>query len=71
MDEVSDIYNIISFLETIGILITIYTSQDASLSELKISNGETLIVTEGLLPPKVFMQFELGLYSSLCLFFSP
>lgn len=37
----------------------IYSSQDASLSELKLSNGETLIVTEGLLPPKVFMQFEL------------
>uniref|UniRef100_A0A3P9L2U3 Ubiquitin specific peptidase 40 n=1 Tax=Oryzias latipes TaxID=8090 RepID=A0A3P9L2U3_ORYLA len=28
--------------------------EDVSLSDLKISNGETLVVTEGLLPPKVW-----------------
>ncbi|KAM9355903.1 ubiquitin carboxyl-terminal hydrolase 40 isoform 2-T2 [Pholidichthys leucotaenia] len=32
--------------------------EDASLSELKISNGETLVVTEGRLPPKVLQCFQ-------------
>uniref|UniRef100_A0A665TIG7 USP domain-containing protein n=1 Tax=Echeneis naucrates TaxID=173247 RepID=A0A665TIG7_ECHNA len=31
--------------------------EDASLSELKISSGETLVVTEGQVPPKVFQCF--------------
>ncbi|XP_058471340.1 ubiquitin carboxyl-terminal hydrolase 40 isoform X2 [Solea solea] len=35
---------------------------DASLSELKISSGETLVVTEGQLPPKGFLNFSLWLY---------
>lgn len=39
---------------------TIFYSQDASLSELKISNGETLIVTEGQLPPKVLKCLGFG-----------
>lgn len=30
-----------------------------SLSELKIISGETLVVTEGKLPPKVFQHFKL------------
>ncbi|XP_041827109.1 ubiquitin carboxyl-terminal hydrolase 40 isoform X2 [Melanotaenia boesemani] len=36
--------------------------EDASLSELKISNGETLVVTEGLLPPKGFLKLSVWLY---------
>lgn len=36
--------------------------EDASLSELKISNGETLIVTEGQLPPKGFLKLSVWLY---------
>uniref|UniRef100_A0A672HUI4 Ubiquitin carboxyl-terminal hydrolase n=1 Tax=Salarias fasciatus TaxID=181472 RepID=A0A672HUI4_SALFA len=43
--------------------------EDASLAELRISNGETLVVTEGHLPPKVprllfesFFQYKLCLY---------
>ncbi|XP_041809332.1 ubiquitin carboxyl-terminal hydrolase 40 isoform X1 [Chelmon rostratus] len=35
--------------------------EDASLSELKISNGETLIVTEGQLPPKGFLKLSVWL----------
>nr|XP_046268138.1 ubiquitin carboxyl-terminal hydrolase 40 isoform X2 [Scatophagus argus] len=35
---------------------------DASLSELKISNGETLIITEGQLPPKGFLKLSVWLY---------
>lgn len=58
--------------------------QDAPLTQLKISNGETLIVTEGQLPPKVFKSGTSGstfvitlseLYPSLtfllCVFFFP
>ncbi|XP_037342599.2 ubiquitin carboxyl-terminal hydrolase 40 [Pungitius pungitius] len=37
--------------------------EDASLSELKINNGETLVVTKGQLPPKGFLK----LYVWLCL----
>ncbi|XP_007576687.1 ubiquitin carboxyl-terminal hydrolase 40 isoform X1 [Poecilia formosa] len=36
--------------------------EDASLSELKISSGETLVVTEGLLPPKGFLKLSVWLY---------
>ncbi|XP_028251645.1 ubiquitin carboxyl-terminal hydrolase 40 isoform X2 [Parambassis ranga] len=36
--------------------------EDASLSELKISNGETLVVTEGHLPPKGFLKIPVWLY---------
>ncbi|XP_029688638.1 ubiquitin carboxyl-terminal hydrolase 40 isoform X2 [Takifugu rubripes] len=36
--------------------------EDASLSELKISNGETLIVTEGPLPPKGFLKLSVWLH---------
>ncbi|KAM3594008.1 uncharacterized protein V6R79_000611 [Siganus canaliculatus] len=36
--------------------------EDASLSELKISNGETLIITEGQLPPKGFLKLPVWLY---------
>uniref|UniRef100_A0A3Q3FTU7 Ubiquitin specific peptidase 40 n=1 Tax=Kryptolebias marmoratus TaxID=37003 RepID=A0A3Q3FTU7_KRYMA len=32
--------------------------EDASLSDLKINNGETLVVTEGLLPPKGFLKLS-------------
>ncbi|XP_056282071.1 ubiquitin carboxyl-terminal hydrolase 40 isoform X2 [Pseudoliparis swirei] len=35
--------------------------EDASLSELKINNGETLIVTEGQLPPKGFLKLSVWL----------
>lgn len=59
---------------------TVFSSQDASLSELKISNGDTLVVTEGQLPPKVLKGFDFGLrliivytftslFSLCCLFF--
>uniref|UniRef100_H2MEC9 Ubiquitin specific peptidase 40 n=1 Tax=Oryzias latipes TaxID=8090 RepID=H2MEC9_ORYLA len=37
--------------------------EDLSLSDLKISNGETLVITEGLLPPKVWKG--LGLTSDV------
>uniref|UniRef100_A0A3Q3G3R6 Ubiquitin specific peptidase 40 n=1 Tax=Labrus bergylta TaxID=56723 RepID=A0A3Q3G3R6_9LABR len=36
--------------------------EDASLSELKISNGDTLVVTEGQLPPKGFLKLSVWLY---------
>uniref|UniRef100_A0A8D3B7U6 USP domain-containing protein n=1 Tax=Scophthalmus maximus TaxID=52904 RepID=A0A8D3B7U6_SCOMX len=36
--------------------------EDASLSELKISSGETLVVTEGQLPPKGFLMLTMWLY---------
>ncbi|XP_037550519.1 ubiquitin carboxyl-terminal hydrolase 40 [Nematolebias whitei] len=36
--------------------------EEASLSELKISNGETLVVTEGLLPPKGFLKLSVWLF---------
>ncbi|KAG8013265.1 Ubiquitin carboxyl-terminal hydrolase 40 [Nibea albiflora] len=36
--------------------------EDASLTELKISNGETLIITEGQLPPKGFLKLSVWLY---------
>ncbi|XP_019110038.2 ubiquitin carboxyl-terminal hydrolase 40 isoform X1 [Larimichthys crocea] len=36
--------------------------EDACLSELKISNGETLIITEGHLPPKGFLKLSVWLY---------
>ncbi|XP_034419262.1 ubiquitin carboxyl-terminal hydrolase 40 isoform X2 [Cyclopterus lumpus] len=39
--------------------------EDASLSELKINNGETLIVTEGQLPPKGYLKL------SVCLCLDP
>ncbi|XP_008275139.1 ubiquitin carboxyl-terminal hydrolase 40 isoform X2 [Stegastes partitus] len=39
--------------------------EDASLSELKISNGETLVVTEGHLPPKGFLKMSVWLYRDL------
>ncbi|XP_013865209.1 ubiquitin carboxyl-terminal hydrolase 40, partial [Austrofundulus limnaeus] len=32
--------------------------EDVSLSELKITSGETLVVTEGLLPPKGFLKLS-------------
>ncbi|XP_031703840.1 ubiquitin carboxyl-terminal hydrolase 40 isoform X1 [Anarrhichthys ocellatus] len=35
--------------------------EDASLSELKINNGETLVVTEGQLPPKGFLKLSVWL----------
>uniref|UniRef100_A0A4W6EAC8 Ubiquitin carboxyl-terminal hydrolase n=1 Tax=Lates calcarifer TaxID=8187 RepID=A0A4W6EAC8_LATCA len=35
--------------------------EDASLSELKISSGETLVVTEGQLPPKTQVKYVLTL----------
>uniref|UniRef100_A0A8C4EDD4 Ubiquitin carboxyl-terminal hydrolase n=1 Tax=Dicentrarchus labrax TaxID=13489 RepID=A0A8C4EDD4_DICLA len=38
------------------ILTTTFYSQDASLSELKISNGDSLVVTEGQLPPKQMLE---------------
>ncbi|XP_069563342.1 ubiquitin carboxyl-terminal hydrolase 40 isoform X2 [Brachyistius frenatus] len=37
--------------------------EDASLSELKISSGETLVVTEGYLPPKGFLRLFVWLYN--------
>ncbi|XP_038129228.1 ubiquitin carboxyl-terminal hydrolase 40 isoform X1 [Cyprinodon tularosa] len=39
--------------------------EDASLSDLKISNGETLVVTEGLLPPKGFLKLSVWLFMDL------
>uniref|UniRef100_A0A3B4YKH0 Ubiquitin specific peptidase 40 n=1 Tax=Seriola lalandi dorsalis TaxID=1841481 RepID=A0A3B4YKH0_SERLL len=36
--------------------------EDACLSELKISSGETLVVTEGQLPPKGFLKLSIWLY---------
>ncbi|XP_026161733.1 ubiquitin carboxyl-terminal hydrolase 40 isoform X2 [Mastacembelus armatus] len=36
--------------------------EDASLLELKISSGETLVVTEGQLPPKGFLKLSVWLY---------
>ncbi|XP_068607993.1 ubiquitin carboxyl-terminal hydrolase 40 [Brachionichthys hirsutus] len=36
--------------------------EDASLSELKIINGEILIITEGQLPPKGFLKLSVWLY---------
>ncbi|XP_051242887.1 ubiquitin carboxyl-terminal hydrolase 40 isoform X2 [Dicentrarchus labrax] len=36
--------------------------EDASLSELKISNGDSLVVTEGQLPPKGFLKISVWLY---------
>uniref|UniRef100_A0A671TUG1 Ubiquitin specific peptidase 40 n=1 Tax=Sparus aurata TaxID=8175 RepID=A0A671TUG1_SPAAU len=36
--------------------------EDASLTELKINNGETLIVTEGQLPPKGFLKLSVWFY---------
>ncbi|XP_071758299.2 ubiquitin carboxyl-terminal hydrolase 40 [Centroberyx gerrardi] len=36
--------------------------EDASLSQLKISHGETLVVTEGQLPPKGFLKLSVWLY---------
>ncbi|XP_039459466.1 ubiquitin carboxyl-terminal hydrolase 40 isoform X1 [Oreochromis aureus] len=36
--------------------------EDASLSELKIGNGETLVVTEGHLPSKGFLKISIWLY---------
>ncbi|KAL1021957.1 hypothetical protein UPYG_G00020390 [Umbra pygmaea] len=36
--------------------------QDASLSELKFSHGETLVITEGQLPPKGFLKLIVWLY---------
>ncbi|XP_063765610.1 ubiquitin carboxyl-terminal hydrolase 40 [Eleginops maclovinus] len=36
--------------------------EDAPLSELKLNNGETLIVTEGQLPPKGFLNLSVWLY---------
>uniref|UniRef100_A0A4W6EC60 Ubiquitin specific peptidase 40 n=1 Tax=Lates calcarifer TaxID=8187 RepID=A0A4W6EC60_LATCA len=36
--------------------------EDASLSELKISSGETLVVTEGQLPPKGFLKLSMWLH---------
>ncbi|XP_032355468.1 ubiquitin carboxyl-terminal hydrolase 40 isoform X1 [Etheostoma spectabile] len=36
--------------------------EDASLSELKINNGETLVVTEGQLPPKGYLKLSVWLY---------
>ncbi|TKS86795.1 Ubiquitin carboxyl-terminal hydrolase 40 [Collichthys lucidus] len=36
--------------------------EDACLSELKISSGETLIITEGHLPPKGFLKLSVWLY---------
>lgn len=43
-----------------------FDSQDASLSELKISNGETLVVTEGNLPSKVLQCFECNCGLMMC-----
>ncbi|XP_029350343.1 ubiquitin carboxyl-terminal hydrolase 40 [Echeneis naucrates] len=36
--------------------------EDASLSELKISSGETLVVTEGQVPPKGFLKLSMWLH---------
>ncbi|XP_029972099.1 ubiquitin carboxyl-terminal hydrolase 40-like isoform X1 [Salarias fasciatus] len=36
--------------------------EDASLAELRISNGETLVVTEGHLPPKGFLTLTVWLH---------
>ncbi|XP_039992469.1 ubiquitin carboxyl-terminal hydrolase 40 isoform X2 [Xiphias gladius] len=36
--------------------------EDSSLSELKISSGDTLVVTEGQLPPKGFLKLSMWLY---------
>uniref|UniRef100_A0A672Z7Z5 Ubiquitin carboxyl-terminal hydrolase n=1 Tax=Sphaeramia orbicularis TaxID=375764 RepID=A0A672Z7Z5_9TELE len=36
--------------------------EDASLSELKIIHGETLVITEGQLPPKGFLKLSVWLY---------
>ncbi|XP_061599074.1 ubiquitin carboxyl-terminal hydrolase 40 isoform X2 [Cololabis saira] len=36
--------------------------EEATLLELKINNGETLVVTEGLLPPKGFLNLSVWLY---------
>ncbi|XP_028294265.1 ubiquitin carboxyl-terminal hydrolase 40 isoform X2 [Gouania willdenowi] len=35
--------------------------EDASLCELKINSGETLVITEGLLPPKGFLKLSVWL----------
>ncbi|KAM4540583.1 ubiquitin carboxyl-terminal hydrolase 40 isoform 2-T2 [Fundulus diaphanus] len=39
--------------------------EDASLSEMKIGSGDTLVVTEGLLPPKGFLKLSVWLYVDL------
>ncbi|XP_034531244.1 ubiquitin carboxyl-terminal hydrolase 40 isoform X2 [Notolabrus celidotus] len=36
--------------------------EEASLSEVKLSNGDTLVVTEGQLPPKGFLKLNVWLY---------
>lgn len=41
-----------------------FSSQDAPLSEMKISNGDTLVVTEGHLPPKVCQSVDFSGNSS-------
>uniref|UniRef100_A0A8C9Y2Z6 Ubiquitin carboxyl-terminal hydrolase n=1 Tax=Sander lucioperca TaxID=283035 RepID=A0A8C9Y2Z6_SANLU len=47
-----------AFVQTLNCL----CGMDASLSELKINNGETLVVTEGQLPPKGFLKLSVWLY---------
>ncbi|XP_036396124.1 ubiquitin carboxyl-terminal hydrolase 40 isoform X1 [Megalops cyprinoides] len=37
------------------------TDEDATLAEMKIHNGDTLVVTEGRLPPKGFMKLPIWL----------
>uniref|UniRef100_A0A1A8VFL9 Ubiquitin specific peptidase 40 n=1 Tax=Nothobranchius furzeri TaxID=105023 RepID=A0A1A8VFL9_NOTFU len=39
--------------------------EDAPLSALKIASGETLVVTEGLLPPKGFLKISIRLFVDL------
>ncbi|XP_051941258.1 ubiquitin carboxyl-terminal hydrolase 40 isoform X1 [Hippocampus zosterae] len=36
--------------------------EDASLAEMKINNGETLVISEGRLPPKGFLELSVWLY---------
>lgn len=43
-----------------------FDPQDAALSELKISSGETLVITEGRLPSKVLQCFECSCGLMIC-----
>ncbi|XP_041119519.1 ubiquitin carboxyl-terminal hydrolase 40 isoform X2 [Polyodon spathula] len=41
------------------------SEEDASLAELQISSGDTLVLTEGRLPPKGFLKLPVWLFASL------
>ncbi|XP_033873246.1 ubiquitin carboxyl-terminal hydrolase 40 isoform X2 [Acipenser ruthenus] len=41
------------------------SEEDASLAELQVSSGDTLVLTEGRLPPKGFLKLPVWLFASL------